>query len=138
MSGNYVWAALVQALSRPKKICAVSPVWVASRLYVEKTTKNEREKMNLGKTKISENAKRIAKIEAREEKNARMLDKVITDLAFQIRCGVKTGHCFTIRHVYQYACVFRCIKCGLEYTKSKENLNERERGLLKALLGDRK
>lgn len=62
----------------------------------------------------------------------------IAHIEFQTVCRVEKGHLFTIRSIGQSDIVFRCCKCGLEYTKSKYNLSRKERKILKAVLRGRK
>ena len=82
----------------------------------------------------SANTKRICGVIDRETRNAITISKKLEDLEAQILCGVKTGHRLTILYIYDDACVFRCMKCNLEYTKSKEDFNKQELALLKAVL----
>ena len=83
----------------------------------------------------SENAKEIAEIKAREEKNAVIISKNLTKLGRQLSCGVKRGHYFTVVGIYHDATCFHCVKCDLDYQKSNCDLNEREKELLRTVLG---
>jgi len=71
---NYVWAALVETLSRREKICAVSSMWATGRLYVGTTTKNERKKMKV--------------VEKYEELYKKALAENNTRLAFEIALAI--------------------------------------------------
>jgi hypothetical protein len=83
----------------------------------------------------SENEKRITAIEAREEKNAITLTKKFRDLEWQSSCGVRTEHHFSVEYTNDCQTSFRCIKCELSYGKNNQDLNEKEKELLRVTLG---
>ncbi len=88
----------------------------------------------------SENAKEITAIKARENINGVTLDKELSDLKGYICCGVKCGHFLTVVRIYagNQAALFCCIKCDLEYSKDSEDFNEKEKELVRIVLGEKK
>ncbi len=62
----------------------------------------------------------------------------ISTLKYQLSCGAKTGHSFSIERNLHYNVAFRCTKCGLSYEKTKHSLNKKEKKLLKLITGGRK
>lgn len=82
----------------------------------------------------SENAKKIAEIEAREEKNAKTIAESFNRLEYQNQCGAKYGHRFTLSWERFDNLHFHCINCDLEYAKTKENLTKEEKNLIEAVL----
>ena len=63
--------------------------------------------------------------------------KEIRTLEFQLSCGVKTGHILSVEHKNGFRTSFRCIKCELFYGKNNQDLNEREKELVRIVLGEK-
>lgn len=88
---------------------------------------------------------RISQIESREEVNAKAISEMINKLKFQIgsleyqiQCGAKYGHRFTLSWERHGNFHFRCINCDLEYTNTKENLTGKEAKLADAIFPNQK
>jgi len=86
--------------------------------------------------KTNELENRIVQIESREEINAKTISGMISRLEFQMQCSVKDGHHFTLSWERYGNFHFRCINCDLEYSKTKENLTEKEKKLVEAVLSN--
>jgi len=83
----------------------------------------------------SGSTERIAKIEAREEKNAITISKLLINLECQMRCGVTTGHRITLVRKQTYCYVFRCANCELEYNRADDSLTDKEKELVATVYG---